>query len=129
MYRSGIQAFDRSRKRSIRVFGGVHKKPSLQGEYDPMTIELDACIELIQAKRKSDAEKHIHTFDDEAPAIQVLHGRWGPYIKMEKKNYKIPKDVEAEGLDRAQCIHIIENQPKKTRGRAKAKPKSKSKKK
>ncbi|MCH1436706.1 MAG: type I DNA topoisomerase [Flavobacteriales bacterium] len=99
------------------------------GEYDPMTIELDACIELVQAKRKSDAEKHIHTFDDEAPAIQVLHGRWGPYIKMEKKNYKIPKDVEAEGLDRAQCIHIIENQPKKTRGRAKAKPKSKSKKK
>ena len=99
------------------------------GEYDPMTIELDACIELIQAKRKSDAEKHIHTFDDEAPAIQVLHGRWGPYIKMEKKNYKIPKDVEAEGLDRVQCMHIIENQPKKTRGRAKAKPKSKSKKK
>ena len=46
---------------------------------------------------------------------------------MEKKNYKIPKDVEAEGLDREQCIHIIENQPKKTRGRSKAKAKAKKK--
>ena len=97
------------------------------GEYDPITIDLDTCVELIEAKRKSDAEKHIHTFDQEEPVIQVLKGRWGPYIKMEKKNYKIPKDVEAEGLDREQCIHIIENQPKKTRGRSKAKAKAKKK--
>jgi DNA topoisomerase-1 len=97
------------------------------GEYDPITIDLDACVELIEAKRKSDAEKHIHTFDQEEPVIQVLKGRWGPYIKMEKKNYKIPKDVDAEGLDREQCIHIIENQPKKTRGRSKAKAKAKKK--
>ena len=97
------------------------------GEYNPITIDLDTCVELIEAKRKSDAEKHIHTFDQEEPVIQVLKGRWGPYIKMEKKNYKIPKDVEAEGLDREQCIHIIENQPKKTRGRSKAKAKAKKK--
>jgi DNA topoisomerase-1 len=92
------------------------------GDHDPMTIELEACIELIEEKRKSDAEKHIHTFDDEEPTIQVLHGRWGPYIKVEKTNYKIPKDVEAEDLDRAQCLVIMENQPKK-KGKAKAKPK------
>jgi DNA topoisomerase-1 len=96
------------------------------GECDPMTIELDACIELIEAKRKSDAEKHIHTFDEEEPTIQVLHGRWGPYIKVEKTNYKIPKDVEAEDLDRAQCLVIMEDQPKK-KGKAKAKPKAKPK--
>ncbi len=93
------------------------------GEYDPMTIELDACIQLIEMKRKSDAEKHIHTFDKEEPVIQVLHGRWGPYIKMEKKNYKIPKDVDAESLDRISCEEIIKNQPKKTKGRAKSKKK------
>ena len=40
-------------------------------------IELDACIQLIEMKRKSDAEKHIHTFDKKEPVIQVLHGRWG----------------------------------------------------
>ena len=96
------------------------------GEYDPMTIELEACIELIQAKRKSDAEKHINTFDEEEPTIQVLHGRWGPYIKVEKTNYKIPKDTEAELLDRAQCLVIMENQPKK-KGKAKAKATAKPK--
>tara|TARA_B110000444_G_scaffold261373_1_gene312995 strand:- start:917 stop:3322 length:2406 start_codon:yes stop_codon:yes gene_type:complete len=97
------------------------------GEHDPMVIELDACIDLILAKRKSDAEKHIHTFDDDEPTIQVLHGRWGPYIKMEKKNYKIPKEVDAEGLDRDKCVHIIENQPKKKRGKSKVKTKTKKK--
>ena len=81
---------------------------------------------MIEEKRKSDAEKHIHTFDDEEPTIQVLHGRWGPYIKVEKTNYKIPKDVEAEDLDRAQCLVIMENQPKK-KGKAKAKPKATAK--
>ena len=97
------------------------------GEHDPMVIELDTCIDLILAKRKSDAEKHIHTFDDDEPTIQVLHGRWGPYIKMEKKNYKIPKEVDAEGLDRDKCVHIIENQPKKKRGKTKVKTKTKKK--
>ena len=97
------------------------------GEYDPMSIELDTCVELILAKRKSDAEKHIHTFDDDEPTIQVLQGRWGPYIKMEKKNYKIPKDIDAEGLDREKCIYIIENQPKKKKAKAKVKTKAKKK--
>ena len=97
------------------------------GEYDPMSIELDTCVELILAKRKSDAEKHINTFDDDEPTIQVLQGRWGPYIKMEKKNYKIPKDIDAEGLDREKCIHIIENQPKKKKAKAKVKTKAKKK--
>ena len=95
------------------------------GEYDPMSIELDTCVELILAKRKSDAEKHINTFDDDEPTIQVLQGRWGPYIKMEKKNYKIPKDIDAEGLDREKCIHIIENQPKKKRQKQRLKLKLK----
>lgn len=100
------------------------------GEHDPMTIELDSCIELIEAKRKSDAEKHIHTFDEEEPTIQVLHGRWGPYIKVGKTNYKIPKDVEAKDLDRSQCLFIMENQLKKkakAKSKTKAKPKAKKK--
>ena len=97
------------------------------GEYDPMSIELDACIELILAKRKSDAEKHIHTFDLDEPTIQVLQGRWGPYIKMGKKNYKIPKDIDVEGLNRDKCVYIIENQPKKKKVKAKLKTKSKKK--
>jgi DNA topoisomerase-1 len=97
------------------------------GENDPMSIELDVCIELILAKRKSDAEKHIHTFDIDEPTIQVLQGRWGPYIKMGKKNYKIPKDIDVEGLNRDKCVYIIENQPKKKKVKAKLKTKSKKK--
>jgi DNA topoisomerase-1 len=95
------------------------------GEYDPMNIDLNICVELIEAKRKSDAEKHIHTFDSEEPVVHVLHGRWGPYIKSEKKNYKIPKDLVAEELDRLQCLHIMENQPSKRKGKAKVKKKIK----
>jgi len=97
------------------------------GQHDPMSIELDTCVELILSKRKSDAEKHIHTFDHDEPIIQVLQGRWGPYIKMEKKNYKIPKNVDAEGLNREKCIHIIENQPNKKKSKAKVKTKAKKK--
>lgn len=97
------------------------------GDYDPMIIELDTCVELILAKRKSDAEKHIHTFDDDEPTIQVLNGRWGPYIKMDKKNYKIPKDTDTVGLDREKCLYIIENQPKKKKVKAKVKTNQKNK--
>tara|TARA_Y100000385_G_scaffold290927_1_gene366147 strand:+ start:11388 stop:13718 length:2331 start_codon:yes stop_codon:yes gene_type:complete len=95
------------------------------GEYDPMDIDLNICVELIEAKRKSDAEKHIHTFDSEEPVVHVLNGRWGPYIKSEKKNYKIPKDQEAHELDREQCLHIMKNQPSKRKGKAKLKKKIK----
>ena len=59
--------------------------------------------------------------------IRDRQGRWGPYIKLEKKNYKIPKDVDAEGLDRERCLHIIENQPKKKKSKAKVKTKAKKK--
>ena len=88
-----------------------------------MTVELDVCVELIYAKRKSDAEKQIHTFDEIEPVIEVLNGRWGPYIKMEKKNYKIPKDLDVDGLDREKCLYIIQNQPKKSKAKKKVKKK------
>ena len=83
------------------------------GEYDPMDVELDICVKLIETKRKSDAEKHIHTFDFEEPVIQVLNGRWGPFIKSGKKNYKIPKDIDAKELNRNKCLYIMKNQPQK----------------
>ena len=91
-----------------------------------MSIELDTCVELILAKRKSDAEKHIILL------MMMSHyssfaRKVGSYIKMEKKNYKIPKDIDAEGLDREKCLYIIENQPKKKKAKAKVKTKAKKK--
>ncbi|TXE04428.1 type I DNA topoisomerase [Algoriphagus aquimarinus] len=83
---------------------------SLPKEMDPLSITEEEGVKLIQDKREADAKKHIKSFD-ENPEIQVLNGRWGPYIKMGKNNYKIPKDKEAETLTYEETIHIIENQP------------------
>ena len=91
---------------------------SLPKEMDPLSITEEEAIQLIKDKREADAKKHIKSFD-ENPEIQVLNGRWGPYIKMGKNNYKIPKDKEAETLTYEETLHIIENQPepKKKGGR------------
>ncbi len=81
-------------------------------EDDPMQINLERAIELIQLKREEDAKKLIKTFDEDA-TMQILNGRWGPYLKIGKNNFKLPKDVKAEELTYEECLHIAENQPKK----------------
>ena len=84
---------------------------------DPYTIELDRAIELIEEKRKADREKIINIFEDEG--IEVLNGRWGPYIKYKKKNYKIPKNTDASKLTVDDCKKIIESQSKDTKKKTK----------
>lgn len=82
---------------------------SLGKDYDPLSVTLDEAIQLIKDKREADAKKHIKSFD-ENPDIQVLNGRWGPYIKMGKSNFKIPKDKEAESLTYEEVMKLIETQ-------------------
>ena len=89
---------------------------SIGKDYDPLAITEEEAIGLIVEKREADAKKHIKTFE-ENPEIQLLNGRWGPYIKFGKNNFKIPKDKEAEKLTYAETIEIIENQPEKKKGR------------
>lgn len=91
---------------------------SLPKEMDPLGVTEGEAIQLIKDKREADAKKHIKSFK-ENPEIQILNGRWGPYIKMGKNNYKIPKDKEAETLTYEETIQLIENQPepKKKGGR------------
>lgn len=92
---------------------------SIPKDMDPLDITYDQGVELIEAKRKSDAEKFIKGFD-ENPDVQVLNGRWGPYIKFGKKNVKIPKDQEPAELTYAECSDLAEKTPdKKKRGRKK----------
>ncbi len=99
------------------------KFASLPKEDDPMTVELERAIELIEAKRKSDAEKHIKSFD-ENPEVQVLNGRYGPYIKFGKKNVKIPKDKDPKSLTYEECVELEKHTPaKKGRGGVKKKKK------
>ncbi len=89
-----------------------------KGVDDPYTVELPRAIELIEAKREKDRKALIKTFDEE-PELQILQGRWGPYIKYKKKNYKIVKGTEAEKLSLDDCMKIIEEGPKPKRKKKK----------
>jgi len=79
---------------------------------DPYTITAERAIELIEEKRDKDKNKFIKTFDDE-PELQVLNGRWGPYIAYKKNNFKIPKGLVANELTKEACMKIIKDADKK----------------
>ena len=81
---------------------------SLAKTDDPYTIELPRAIELIEQKRIKDKrmKERIKTFAEE-PGLQVLNGRYGPYIAFDGKNYRIPKGQEPEGLTLEACRAII----------------------
>ena len=101
---------------------------SLKGDDDPYTVEQERAIELIEAKRKADAEKFIKSFD-ENPEVQVLNGRYGPYIKVGKKNVKIPKDQEPKDLTLKECLDLAEKAPERKARGGKRKTKAATKKK
>jgi DNA topoisomerase-1 len=89
-----------------------NKFVSLGKTDDPYTVTLDRAIELIQAKRTEEKNRIIKEFDDQ-PGLQVLNGRYGPYIAFNKKNYKIPKSKSPEDLSLEECMEIIEKTPDK----------------
>lgn len=90
---------------------------------DPMTVDMERAAELIEIKKEQEKNKYIKTFEENKD-VQVLNGRYGPYIKYGKKNIKIPKDKKPEELSLEDCIAIAEAAPAK-KGRSKAKPKAK----
>jgi len=81
---------------------------SIRGE-DPFEITLDRALEMIHEKREADKNKIIKVFDDSA--IQVLNGRYGPYITDGNKNAKIPKDREPATLTFEECAQLIAEAP------------------
>lgn len=85
---------------------------SIPKEEDPYSITPERAIELIAAKRVADANKLIKAFDSN-PDIQVLNGRFGPYIKAGKKNVKIPKGRTPEELTLEECVELAEKAPEK----------------
>lgn len=84
-----------------------------KGIDDPYTIEIERAIELINEKREADKNKIINTFETPEGQIQVLNGRYGPYIAQNKKNYKIPKSKDAKSLTLEECKELIEKAPEK----------------
>ncbi len=97
------------------------KKYVSMKEDDPYTITLERALELIEQKKIDDANKIIKQF--EGSEIQVLNGRYGPYVTDGKKNAKIPKDQEPAELTLAQCEQMIEEAPERKGRRGAAKKK------
>ena len=80
---------------------------SLAKADDPYSITLERAIELIEDKKEKMKNALCRTFDEE-PDMQILKGRFGPYISYKKKNYKIPKNILPEEITLEQCKGIIE---------------------
>ena len=103
------------------------KYVSIRGDDDPYTIELPRALELIEQKKIEDANRIILDFEDEG--IQVLNGRYGPYITNKAKNARVPKDREPKTLTLEECKALLEAAPERgRRGKKKAKKKTAAKK-
>lgn len=96
----------------------LHNKKyvSLPKDANPMTITLDAAINLIQKKRLQEAQRHLKTFEEDAN-MEVMNGRYGPYIAYNGKNYRMPKALheKASELTYEQCMDIVNNAPEPKR--------------
>lgn len=92
------------------------KYTSLPKDEDPLTISLDAAINLIQKKRLQDAQRHLKTFEEDS-RMEVMNGRYGPYIAYDGKNYRMPKALheKAAELTYEQCMDIVKNAPEPRR--------------
>ena len=88
------------------------KYVSIPKEEDPMTITLARAIELINEKRQTEQKRHIKTFEEDEK-LELLNGRYGPYIAYDGKNYRLPKDKmdKVEDLTYEECMNIIKEAP------------------
>ena len=93
---------------------GAKKFVSIKDD-DPYKIELPRALELIKAKEELDANRIILDFPD--AGIQVLNGRYGPYITDRAKNAKIPKDRDPKTLTLDECKELIAAAPERGKGR------------
>jgi DNA topoisomerase-1 len=83
---------------------------SLPKEDDPYTVNYDRAVELIQEKRKANAEKIIKVFKEDSE-VQILKGRWGPYIAYKDRNIRIPKDREPDSFTLEEIHELAEKTP------------------
>lgn len=88
------------------------KYVSLPKEMDPMTMTLADAIKLIAEKREQERQRHIKSFEEDS-TMQVLNGRFGPYITCDGKNYRLPKSLHerAAQLTYAECKEIVDKAP------------------
>lgn len=84
------------------------KYTSLPKGANPLTVTIADAVKLIEEKRKQDTQKHIKTFDED-PKLEVMNGRYGPYLVYDGKNYRMPKSMHerAKQLTYEECMKVI----------------------
>lgn len=85
---------------------------SLPKDADPLTITLDEAVVLIEEKKSQEQQRHIKTFEEDA-MMEVLNGRYGPYISYDGQNYRLPKPFHARAaeLTYEECKRIVDETP------------------
>ena len=94
-----------------------NKYVSLPKEYTPQTVTFDEAVALIEKKREEEKNRIIKTFPENSD-LEILNGRFGPYIAYKGKNFKIPKGNKPEELSNDDCMKIIESDSKPKAKRA-----------
>ena len=83
------------------------KYVSIPKDVDPMAMDLETAVKLIEERKKAEASAHLKTFEEDAE-MEVMNGRFGPYLKYKGTNYKLPKSVkEPEKLTYEECMAIV----------------------
>jgi len=101
----------------------------VKGKDDPYTITLERAIEIILEKREKENNRIIKTFEYKGSVMQILNGRFGPYLAFDGQNYKIPRDTDPTKLTLDDCVAIMEKAQQKSETGSTAKTKSKRQKK
>ena len=91
-----------------------------------MSITLEEATELLKNKLEEEAKRHIKQFAEE-PELEIMNGRYGPYIAYKGNNYKIPAGIEPADLSLASCMELIKLQEEKGSTRKKRTPKAQKK--
>ena len=99
---------------------------TLPKEFDPLDITFDEAVALLKYKLEAEAKRHIKKFPEE-PELEIMNGRYGPYIAYQGHNYKIPAGIEPADLSLASCMDLIKLQAEKISTRKKRTPKAAAK--
>lgn len=89
------------------------KYVSITSSMDPLKISLEDAIAMIKEKRDTEAKKVINTFELEGEVMEIMNGRFGPYISYKGTNYKIPKTTDPATLTLPLCEELIKTQSEK----------------
>ncbi len=96
----------------------LHNKKyvSLPKDEDPLTVTLETAVSLIEEKRQKEQQSHLKQFE-EFPDLEVMAGRYGPYLTYKGKNYRLPKSMheKATTLTADECMKVIETADAKKR--------------